>query len=65
MIMIYNGPEETTYIEQGVRLHIEVIAVNWWCAAGMVGGQGKGGDECSLTGRDGEILLSKLSKTFS
>ncbi len=26
----HNGPEETTYIKQGVGLHIEVITVNWW-----------------------------------
>ncbi len=34
----HNGPEETTYIEQGVGLHIEMITVDWWCAGGKGGG---------------------------
>ncbi len=42
MIMIYNGfyngPEETTYIKQGVGLHIYMITVNGWCAGGKGGG---------------------------
>ncbi len=43
MIMICNGPKETTYIEQGVGIHIEVMTVNGWCAGGMVGGSRKRG----------------------
>ncbi len=38
MIMIDNGPEETTYIEQVVGLHVDMITVNGWCA----GGKGRG-----------------------
>ncbi len=70
IIMIYNGkkvghngPEEITYLEQGFGLHIEMITVNGWCISGM---RGRGnGDECSVDGADGEILLSKFSQTFS
>ncbi len=52
-------PEETTYIKQGVGLHIDMISVNGWCA----GGKGMGGvGECSV---NGERLLSKLSPTVS
>ncbi len=47
--MIYNGkkvcqsgPEETTYIEQRVGLHIEMITVNEWCAVGMGRGREMG-----------------------
>ncbi len=35
----HNGPEETTYIKQGVGLHKEMITVNGWCAGGMEGGK--------------------------
>ncbi len=56
--MGHNGPDETTYIKQGVGLHIEMITFNGWCAGG------KGG-ECSINGGDGERLLSKLSPTVS
>ncbi len=45
--MIYNGkirrdnePKETTYIKQGVGLHIDMITVNGWCAGGKGGGRG-------------------------
>ncbi len=37
----HNGPEETTYIEQGVGLHLEVITVNGLCAGGKGGGVGE------------------------
>ncbi len=35
----HKGPKETTYIEQGVGLHIEMITgcVNGWCAGGKGG----------------------------
>ncbi len=57
----HNGPEETTYIKQGVRLHIEMTTVNGWCAGGR--GEG-GGGECSVNGGDRERFLSKLSQLF-
>ncbi len=46
MIMIYNGkngPEETTYIKQGVGLHIDMITFNGWCADGKGRGVGERG----------------------
>ncbi len=63
----HNGPEETTYIKQGVGLRIDMITVNGWCAGGKVGrGVGKrGGDECSVNGGGGERLLSKLPPIVS
>ncbi len=33
----HDGPEETTYIKQGIESHIEMITVNGWCAGGMQG----------------------------
>ncbi len=45
---------------------IKMITVNGWCAGGMGWvGVGKWRDECSVNGRDGERLLSKLSPTSS
>ncbi len=41
---MYNGPEETTYIEQGVGYHIKMKTVNGWCAGGegrVMGEMGK------------------------
>ncbi len=35
-----NGPEESTYIKQGVGLRIDMISVNGWCASGKVAGWG-------------------------
>ncbi len=50
-------PEETTYIEQGVGLHLDMITVNGWCAGWKGGaGEGKLGDECSVNEGDGERL---------
>ncbi len=37
----HKGPEETTYIEQGVGQHIEMITVNGWCEGGMRGVRGR------------------------
>ncbi len=37
------GPEETTYMEQGVGLRIGMVTVNGWCRAG--------GGECSLNNK--------------
>ncbi len=37
----HNGPEEATYMKQGVGLHIDLITVNGWFAGGK--GRGKGG----------------------
>ncbi len=36
IIMIYKGKKwaTTTYIKQGVGLHIDMITVNGWCAGG-------------------------------
>ncbi len=31
-------PEETTYVNQGVGLRIDMITVNGWCAGGKVVG---------------------------
>ncbi len=39
----HNGPEETTYIKQGVGLRIDMTTVTGWCAGGKVGGVGKRG----------------------
>ncbi len=65
LIMIYNGdkighngPEETTYIEQGVGQHIEMITVNGWCAGGMGRGNTKLWCKCSVNRGDLERLLS-------
>ncbi len=41
-----------------------MITVDVWCAGGM-GGVRKWGDECSVSGADGERLLSKLSPTLT
>ncbi len=41
--MGHNGPEETTYVKQGVGLCIDMIHVNGWCAGGGVGKKGGGG----------------------
>ncbi len=41
--MGHNGLEETTYIEQGVGLRIDMITVNGWCAGGKGEGREKGG----------------------
>ncbi len=61
----HNGPEETTYMEQEVWYHKEMITVNGWCAGGIGEGVGKWSDEQSDNGGDGERFLSKLSLTFS
>ncbi len=43
-----------------------MLSVNGWCAGGKVGGGlGKKGDECSVNGRGGERLLSKLPPIVS
>ncbi len=42
----HNGPEEITYIEQGLEFHIEMITVNGKDV-------GKREDECSVNGGDG------------
>ncbi len=62
----HNGPEETTYVNQGVGLCIEMITANGWCAGGKVGGYSKGRlGECSVNGGDGKSLLYKLSPPVS
>ncbi len=58
----HNLPAEATYTELGVGWHLEMIAVNVWCAGGMGGGLGKWG---SVNGGDGGRLLSNLSPIFS
>ncbi len=64
--MIYNGKKKATTVLKKPRIgkYIEMGTVNGWCAGGEEG-LGDRGDDFSVSGGDGERLLSKRSPTSS
>ncbi len=53
-----NGPEETTSIEQGVGLHIEMVTVTGWYAGG------KGGVSVQSMGEMGKYFCPNFLQPF-